>query len=571
VYLRRRDVALVPAFAMSRPVPVLVFAVALNSFVLCWTLLRNAPVNFDSLAYHLPMIADWVREGGLLSRPELGQVNYYSFHWEVFAALNVALLGGDAFVAWPNVLAWIMVGILAFSLGRRLGATDASALVAAALVLATPELLRRAVAIQPDMPMAMAFLAVLLFGGIASGRRHRWAFAASLGLLAGVKTSGLIYAGLACTILLLDARLRGVSFVRPARRHLAPAALAVFLIGFWSIRNVLAVGNPLGLVEIALGGWTLLEGRLDAELLRRGTLAATFHFGDAEHWKIFWRAMIHSMAWPLVALLLLACVGAVRRASVATTVWAILAVLSFIAYFYSPFSADNGERGYLLTPWLQTNVRFAFCFLVALAPLAALGIDALGRFVKILVALMALGYLGWGCVDVVLPRYPILLGCVLMTAFATVFVQLPQRRSVLLPGAVLLMSLFVGFSYSARNARHASRHISYGSAYEYLQRHFDDRVSVGYAMTQQRYPWVGPRLQRRVVSAVPRGDDAAAWFEQLERDSIDVLMVGTTSSAEAATPGRENVRRWLDLPGAPFVAATEFESQRRDVQVYRRR
>lgn len=523
-----------------------------------WTALVEAPNNFDSLAYHLPVMAEWAQRGQLVYRAELGQVGYYAYGWEVISAVTMSLLGEDALIAWPNLVAaavWLLALVI---LARRLGAGSVAAAIAALSLLAMREVVERLVAIQPDLPLAAFATASLVFTGFPSrdARSWAWPLAASVGLLLAVKMTGWVYLIAGVDLVLVWRR-----SLRVRREQLWPIVFALLLGGFWYFRNWIHVGNPLGLLEIPFLG---LDGSMAAGTAYKGSLARLFSPAALDHWRIVWGAAYGALGPGLLMVLAAGVVGVVRASAALRWLLAAL-ILAVVIYWNTPYSADNGSNDYVLTGWMQNNLRFAFTALGLLVVLAAAGLQRMGNTGRVVAASALVVGIGWSVVETIGPRYVVLLA----SALAVVILLATRVRVTALRVSIAtLLLLAVVATYSGRQARHESRLQYYGDSYEYVLRYVPPGTTLGTVMTQNRYPWVGPRLQREVRSAVPVENDADAWFKQLERDGIDALLVGYGTSSETGRVQNENVRPWLQSQQSPFELRSGFESQRRDVELW---
>jgi len=545
-----------------------------------WTSLVEAPSNFDALAYHLPIIADWVRGHGLTHRAEFGQVAFYAFGWEAHGAASMLLLHDDALIALPNLVAWCILLLASFGLSRRLGASRELSVAASLLMLTSPEILRRIAAIQPDLAVAALALAALFFAGFPRREIRGWPLPllASCGLLLAVKMSAWAYF-LGGAALLLAWR-RPSWPPHPARPRDLPSLLlppvALFVGLFWYAHNMLTTANPLGSLKVAVGPWTLFAGELTAAEAYRGSLARLFEFGNGAHLSILASALHASFGpawWIGVGAALFTVADAGRKSGFArrpVLLWSLAAwLLAFAIYWNTPYSADNGASDYRLTAWMTTNTRFAFLAVALLAPFVAHALTSFGRWGSRLAITAIFLSSGWGVIEIIAPRYEILVAATVLALLSCWTSQRSLRLAPLLGASIVL--LFAVYSHDGRLRRHDSRLQLYGSAYEYVLRYLPPEQRLGYAMTQRRYPFVGPRLTHEVRSAVPIVGGRDRWFAQLERDGIDVLLIGHGSSGESGRVNPEDVRPWLQDETSPFELKAGFQSQRRDIEVWQRR
>jgi hypothetical protein len=155
--------------------------------------------NFDSLAYHLPHVAEWYQSGSLVALSSMRQIARYPFNWEVLQALFVLPFGEDFLVALPNALACLVLGVAVYRLSVQLGATPVVALTAAGLCMTVPDVTQQLRTGLVDVAFAAFFVASLCFvvESHRSGRVGSLApFLLSVGLLLGIKASALPYASI---------------------------------------------------------------------------------------------------------------------------------------------------------------------------------------------------------------------------------------------------------------------------------------------------------------------------------------------------------------------------------------
>ncbi|HET6864987.1 MAG TPA: hypothetical protein VFH80_03655 [Solirubrobacteraceae bacterium] len=206
--------------------------------------------GFDSLWYHLPWAASFAQTGNVASL-RFTDVEYltpfYPATAEMLHGLGIVLLGRDTLSPGFNLL-WLALTLLAaYCIGRPRG-VGAATLLGAAVALATTMMDYSQAGAAANDVVAVFFLlaavALYLNGALVLA-------AVAAGLAVGVKLTVLAPV-LALTV--------GVIAIAPtgqrsktAGRWLGPLILAG---GFWYLRNLIAVGNPLP--------WTSLHGVLPA-------------------------------------------------------------------------------------------------------------------------------------------------------------------------------------------------------------------------------------------------------------------------------------------------------------------
>ena len=526
---------------------VVLAALAGLAAVLLWQVAARPIVENDSLAYHLPAIAEWYQSGYLRMPAQYMSVARYPYAWEALCVLHVFPFGEDFAVAFPNVIAWGLYGMAAYQLARLARADQSWGLAAAAIVMTLPSVLGNVNTMHVDMPFA-AFALVSLYLGIASARTpyrgHLGFFLATLGMLLGIKMSGLAYAAVA----LLASAMAGLALrgKRVASREVGTgvAAAAVglcFLLlvgGFWYIRNVVEVGNPLGYVRVQIGDVVLLPGQYDLEHFRRTTILHIFDVTNADDWRTLMEQMRSKLGLPLgvlVGLAMLAAPGLARRGRRASNGWLVslgaLVLVTCFLYATTPYTGDTGVNQWQVSPFIGQAFRFAFPCLGVLAALAAAGASArrlppaVGAGAALLCTAVALQRAGmvW-----------VLLLALAALASITALARLTSTRRtpwaslrwVTAASIIALMALLAVGSFGVRKLRHRARSAVYGPVFSHLEREIAPSEPVAYLMSNQRYVLYGRELRRRVIYAELEGKSGAEWAEWLRRQGVGLVAAG---------------------------------------------
>jgi hypothetical protein len=543
--------------------------------------------NFDSLAYHLPVMARWVSSGSLELFRALGQIALYPSHYELLCTLLVLPTGQDLLVSLPNLLAWLQLALAIVLLARRLGASGEAGAVAAALVVATPSVLSRLDAVQPDIALAATFLTALGFGLRPSGPGRRLdvaVIALTFGILAGLKLSGPVYVLLLLPGLVLGAGLRWQPAARVLRR-LNPAspgvglrfalAIAAFAgaVGLaWYLRNWIALGNPFGDLQIALAGRTLFGGSITAEELRRGSLASLFVLSSGHDWSVLAGVLSEWLGLGIVALALAAVLAFVRRGGAerrAKILSAVLLVGCVVLYWRTPYSGDNGTHGWQVTPWIEVGLRYGF---PALGLLGALGAAGLSRSVWLVRA--ALGLLVATTVKTMLDELivnAVVLVVVVLAAWGLAIAAHRARlgtRPVAAGAVAFLLVVAVGLQF-ARTEREDRRRYHFGQIVEVLAAELDDRDVVAVVNSKKLHLAAGMDWRRRVeVPPLPTPGRGPAWLDELRRQGVTAILVGHQEPDE----GDREVVGWTQSflrSSDQLELILDYESQAKDLALFR--
>ncbi len=314
-----------------------VAAVAVAAVTAAWvarTVLayRHGMETVDTLWYHLPQAARFVQQGDITQLHYVdGEaiVVFYAANAELLHAYGIALFHNDVLSPVIN-LGWGALALLAGWACGRPSRTEPYALLGVAMTLGIPALIGN----EPGggyndvvcLALLLAAAAILINGGL---RPAPVAFAAAAaGLALGTKFT------MIAPVLVLAAG--AVLAARGDRlRHAGIwAAGLIVLGGFWYVRNLVAVGNPLPNLD-HLGPISLPSPKVDTGL---DTMAV-----DIAHWRV-WRlyflpGLQHAFGPAAVPLLLLATGGALlalwRRGAVLRVLGAA-ALLSGLAFVFTP-------------------------------------------------------------------------------------------------------------------------------------------------------------------------------------------------------------------------------------------
>lgn len=243
--------------------------------------IRIGPGSSDSLWYHMPMMADFVRSGSFLGLHLYSAdiaVSTYPAGYEVFGSVLILIAGSDVLLPFMN-LAWaVLLLAAAHSFGRRFGVPHLVVL-GALIFLAMPVsvLTMSANAMNEVMALALliAGLAFAVRRGTGSNVGRLFLVGLSAGLVASVKFAMLgpaVVLVVAALVIELRAQRTHVTGRRERPRtsgagsfdwHRLGRSLFPLLIGtlatgaFWYVRNVFRFGSPIPEIHVGIGGFSL--------------------------------------------------------------------------------------------------------------------------------------------------------------------------------------------------------------------------------------------------------------------------------------------------------------------------
>ncbi|HEX5443289.1 MAG TPA: hypothetical protein VFW87_05660, partial [Pirellulales bacterium] len=218
-------------------------ALAAGAVALCGLL--EFPTDWDSLAYHIPLVDQWIRAGSLNSTHSSSW--FHPGNDELLGFWCVAPFSGDFLIGLENIPAVAILGLSVHQLARLLGARPAAAHLTALAALTPHVVMRQLIEGENDVAAAGVFVAALACGvryAYVPRGSNAFLWAAAFGLLPGTKYYALGYAAVAIAgVVALTLWLRG-----PRRAAIAgwtALAGAALLSGYWYARNAWLTGTPL--------------------------------------------------------------------------------------------------------------------------------------------------------------------------------------------------------------------------------------------------------------------------------------------------------------------------------------
>ena len=573
-----RQLGLTPRFsAWSHSDRLLVGFVTLIALWLLVKMISRPVGETDSLAYHMPVMAKWYQHGSFVMLEQwLDTYARYPYNWEVLCALFYAPFGEDLMISFPQLAAWLILSLSIYCVAVRFGAATPHAIGAAVLTMTVPVAVEQTYDARVDLALAAFFLSSFYFSMVALEQRRLVSLSlavGSLGLLAGIKTSGIVYAGMA----IFCACMWGWNHSHPdqeiVRSRWMARVLAVFALcagpfigAFWYVRNWLEFGNPLGIVAVKVAGIELFPGSWDVEQVRNTTLAQLFEFDRLDHWRILIGQISQKLYLPFVVLALIAAAGflsyrAYSRAERLNLVkMLVVLTLTGLAYWTNPATADYYRVG-KLTPDLGEGFRYGLSLIGMLGVVAALAARAssfksdTGYVVLVVVVAM---------MSLVQSDMPYAAEFVLMVSAVYVFsaavaplsTLLRQwQRSTVLGGVLLTCVVSVVATYTLRRERDARRHLMYGQIYDFVETQAQVKDVIGYAFGARSYPLYGKRWDK-IVEYTPTNsepDDLEPWIGRLARRGVTVLAIGPVPGWKG-NPLPD--RTWFSAESGRFIRAS---------------
>jgi len=550
---------------------IILILLSLVAVALLQDLMLTTIKEHDSTFYHLPSIATWYQTGQFRTLEMIGENQYFTYSWEALCSLFVFAYRGDFLVALPNLVAWVLLGLSIYIVARLLGAERTHGLIATSLVLTLPNVLQKVNNLQIDLALAASFAAgccaALLFA------KHRQPIyllllLASIGMVAGIKPTGLVYGLLAAFVFFIAnfkaSQSGGSSFAKRRTRvcTFIGALLLVFIGGFWYVKNLVEAGNPFGLYQVKLLGFELFDGPIKTSQYTTKSLAGNFDPLQWEYWKILWTQTYRYLALPFLALVLMSALSPLLlfRADNRSVKTRILTVLSFsivllAVYWFTPYSA--GLHAYMDPGQINENVgrstfRYAFPFFASLGVTAALMATATAAS-RVIIALPAIlasaSFLSLhGRLTTVLIAVGLLWAVISGLSLTQSLRRLWSRRAIRVAVTAVIITAAIAILPLARKVREQSTNRWFWGIHEYLDTNLQEGEPVGMVSSRKFYGLYGKRLDITVKYLPPEIDSADAWIEKLRSEGVRVIGYGPIGGVTKT--GIEY--KWLEDPNGRF-------------------
>jgi hypothetical protein len=551
----------------------IVGSIASVGLVLLWQTTSRPITDWDSLRYHLPTMANWYQTGSLAmldqyaqmsrslpSRDEL-QLHRFPYSWEALCALFFMPFREDFLVAFPNLVAWILLGLSIYLVSLQVGATRTHGMAAAGLMLTVPIVIEHVNTMHVDLPFAAFFMVGvywILLWSHAGRSAHLAIFLATLGMLWGIKMTGPFYGflliafGIFVKAKSASARGKSQPMDQPFAKTLGITSLVCFLVigSFWYVRNLIELGNPLGYAQLKLAGVTIFPGTMNLSALRKATsLAGLFQLTNLSHWKILAESIREHLSLPffLMGLQSLSVPLAVligRRLVHPKLLVGLTALLMVTGYLYwtMPFSAAS-QLPWRITPWIGTQFRFALPTISLLCVMAAAGSSALPMRDEIMAACVCISSL------LAMPQ-AIYVGIVLLLVWGWFRFPRQMRWTVsrVAVATVLSSGLFICGTFAARKKRDVGRHQAYQGIAEFIAKRTKPDEIIGYLSSHKAYLFYGKDLSRKVIHTPSKNDNLSDWLALLKQRGVRVVAIGPREAWMSAIEFA-----WLEDPNGAFV------------------
>lgn len=548
----------------------------------------------DWMSFTLPNVANWIHAGSFFNSTQflpLFPVSAYPNNGDVLYLAAILPFHDDAFVRFVGVPVVAVIGLAAYALARELRAPASVAVLAAAVVLSlravTNPVLEGG---KPDGFMLAACGAGLVFLVRHARTRERSDLllgGLGLGLALGARWYGLSTA----VVVVVVWAFAWLLARRPWRTLLREGGVLCGVIalagGFWIVRNVIVLGNPIGTVPIAPFGITLFAGQPDPLRDLLGSSLASYLDNPR---------ILHGYALPdytaalgipgaalAIALIAGVAVALVRWRRLSGTDALVLALGACaagiaVAYAITPGSAQ-GFVGRPFPGLIGGNSRW---LMPAAFPAAAVGAWALARAGRLRIVLELLA--GVAVIDGLRRTFDLHAADYVSTALRLAVLALvifgavrlwrhldvrAARLALVGAGTVVVLVGAVVYGQRTQHAFNATRYVGIEPTAEWVRTHAPEghRIGLTGLWTAGSIPTAalyGPRL-RNYVAYVGQGNGALRlpfnrrdpFLRALRRGHYDLLAVGLQKRSTADFRPSD-----LDVPiaslSAPSVPALRW-------------
>lgn len=350
-------------------------------FVKAFNAALQIPLEYDSVAYHLPFVSKWLQTGTLnhlYYSAFAGPISYYPSNYELLDLWTFLPFRNDFFANLINFPLFIILGIVIWRILRNFGVGKNIALISTAIPFYMPIFLHQAGIPLVDLFFALIFTISIYFIQEISNNKEKdnnysdfLLFGLSIGLFIGTKYLGLVYG--AILVLLLT----GIAFCQSRNRQIKllkagfVTLAGILLTGsFFYIRNWVDSGNPLFPIDVNFLGINIFEGYQGInENLKSTSLLENFHNKGRikEFLKTFFYITgpygIISILMPLIILPIITAkiiLNYLKRITVENKEILIpfLLALGILLYFYLYIKAPYTNKD------LSQNIRYSMPFLL---------------------------------------------------------------------------------------------------------------------------------------------------------------------------------------------------------------
>lgn len=390
----------------------IIASLAFVGLILLEQIATNPITNYDSLWFHLPAIVRWYQTGSLTLLDSANhwifdheQARIYPYNLHLLCLLSILPFQEDFLVALPLLLCWAILGLTVYLLSQQFGATRFYALAFSGLTLTVPMVINQVNTIHIDLPLA-AFFGVSLYFALSYHQSRALSelslFLGSLGMLAGIKVTGLIYGAFIISLLCLlelkktpDQHLKSFQLKTLKKPILIFGITSLLLLGgFWYVRNLLHINYPIPVtlqqpspvpkkssnpIPPQTSSTPSLPPPSEPFNAWQSTLLAQFRPFKLEHWKLVGMQVFVRLQIPFIIMLILGLAAPIllikkHKLTLDKPSLVLVSLLLGTGFLYAitPYSSGTaGEAAGYLSPIFGFNLRYGFPFLCILGTASA--------------------------------------------------------------------------------------------------------------------------------------------------------------------------------------------------------
>lgn len=333
--------------------------------------LYQIPLEYDNLAYHLPIVVEWLKLGHMREifySPFAGPLGYYPSNFELLDLWTFLLWKGDLLVNHINLPLSAFLAFALFQMGRAWNFKSTESALLILLFFSLPVVFHQVGTPQVDLFFCLTFVLSCYFLNEYSKNKslsELFLFALASGLFLGTKYLAVPYFAPLLTlavILTFNENFKTKHRGKIAWGALLVACGALLGGGYWYVRNWILAGNPIFPAEVSLGSFTLFQGYYGYTDKIFG-LSLLENVKSWETLYSFIKTYTSMTGLSLFAMLLLPCIyflsllpkwKQIRRANKTFLLLITGMILYFFLYWKAPYTFKD----------LIPNVRYSFMFLI---------------------------------------------------------------------------------------------------------------------------------------------------------------------------------------------------------------
>jgi hypothetical protein len=531
------------------------------------------PWEYDTIAYHMPIIVEWIQAGSLWEVFYAvwgGPLGYYPSHHELILSWLILPFGNDYFANLLNFPIIAVMVVVVYKILREMKVDSFLAWLAGAMVMVMPIFLRQFGTGQVDLLMALGVL-ISWYYFLRTYRRKdgllMMPLLLNMAIMLGTKYLSIIYI---VPIVVVFFLLHG-SWKKTHRFWWVWFLVILGSLGsMWYWRNLVLTGNPLFPASVHLGNWTIFSG-YTGFTERVQELSLWHRVTQSGEWTEWLVAMVKETGWHMYlvvfayALLIIEMVYKLLFSQMHRGEGKIYTLMLFFlpAYWYLYFTAPYTAS------MMEHNVRYAMPWLMLAMLMVIYVVYKLGSAKKAFI-MGLMGVVWWQFLSLVssqrtgdqmfldlsyVSEYRILF-FLLFVLFVLAFLSFDAwRKKFWWRYLLVLLSLVLSFSFFTESSQVRAELRSQAwqqkysfpimKVYEWLDENVSDDAVVANSLNPLYYPLYGSELKRKVRYininncfdcdyfsyhqkgvTLRDGADALAWRKNLKQAGVDYLVLG---------------------------------------------